>query len=105
METDHSEAAAAIEHVECSSEGLFDLTEFVIDEHAQRLKRPRSRVLARLACFDGTRHQCRELQRALDRRFSACAHDRLGNTARETLLSQCGNHFANLVDARPSEPG
>jgi hypothetical protein len=31
--------------------------------------------------------------------------DRTGHTARETLLAEARDHLANLVDARPSEPG
>ena len=62
-------------------------------------------MLARLARAHGARDERRELRGALERLPRARRHDRLRDAAREALFSECGDHLANLVDARPSEPG
>src|SRR5690606_13836346 len=61
-------------------------------------------VLSRLARAYGARDDLRELRGARDRLFRARAHDRVGHATREALFSEPGDHLANLVDARTSEP-
>src|SRR4029077_3256987 len=51
------------------------------------------------------RHQRGELGGARERALLARADDRLRHAARETLFAEGRDHLANLVDARPSEPG
>src|SRR5262249_1793793 len=82
-----------------------ELAELVVHVHAQGLERARRRMLAGLARAYRTRDERGELRGALERAHASCRTDRLGYAARKTLVGQCCDHFANLVDARPSEPG
>ena len=82
-----------------------ELVELVIDQHAQRLKRARRRILAWLASTYRLRNNRRELTRANNGMLPPLVDDRLRHTSREAFFTECCNHFANLVDARPSEPG
>ena len=47
----------------------------------------------------------RKLARANDRMLSPSFDDCLRYAPCEAFFTECCNHFANLVDARPSEPG
>ncbi len=61
MKADNSEAAAAVEHLQRAGQALLDLSQLIVDEHAQRLKSPCRGILARLARFHGACHERGEL--------------------------------------------
>src|SRR5690242_3093352 len=104
MKADDREAPPDGERIDGTGERLLELPKLVVDMHPQRLKRTRCGVFARLPRPDGTRHQLRKLAGALERPLTPRRHDGLRHPAREALFSQSGDHLANLVDARTSEP-
>ena len=94
-----------VEHLNGRAQASAQLPQLVVDEHSQRLERARGRVLSRLAGADRARHQRGQLAGARQRMLGARRDDGLSYATCEALFSQRGNHFANLVEARPSEPG
>src|ERR1700683_3280696 len=104
MKADDHKAPARGEHGERRIEASFQGAEFIVDEKPQRLKAARRRMLARLAGAHRARDERGKLARAQQRPLIARGDDGSGDPAREALLSELGNHLANLVDARPSEP-
>ncbi len=86
-------------------EPTLELAQLVVDEHAQRLERARGGMLAGLARANGARHELRKLGGAGERRRAArVSDDGFGDAPREAFFSERGDHLANLVDARASEP-
>jgi hypothetical protein len=60
MKADHAQPAGRGEQIEALFERAVDLLEFVVDLHAQRLKRTSRRMLARFASRHGFRDDRRE---------------------------------------------
>ena len=83
-----------------------ELPELIVDEHAQRLKSARRGMLARLAaCARRARPGPRARRCGSRARSRRARDDGLRHAPREALLAEGGDHLANLIDARPSEPG
>src|SRR5205807_1351013 len=85
-------------------ETALELPELVVDEHAQRLKGARRRMLAGLARAHRGGDERGELTGAAERLLPPRRDDRLRHAAREPLFSESRDHLTYLVDARASEP-
>ena len=105
MKGDHGEPPANGEHARGGGKPALELPELVVDEHAQRLEGARGRVLAGLARAYGARDDLGQFARPRDGPFAPRIDDGLGHSPRKALFSEGGDHLANLVDARTSEPG
>src|SRR6185437_7892890 len=104
MEADDRQTPSVGERVDRGAERPLELSELIVDMHPQCLERAGGRMLPRLACPHGAGDQLRELSRALDRMLAPPLDDRLRDAARKPFFSERGDHLANLVDARTSEP-
>src|SRR6185312_9779091 len=105
VKADDSQASATIQYTQRTLEPSLELPQLIVDEHAQRLKGASRGILSRFPRPDSASNDCGELRRSLDRLRGTRRHDRLCNATCKPFFSECCNHFANLVDARPSEPG
>src|SRR5205823_3777951 len=97
----------SLRHAQQSAAGAWislELPELVVDEHAQRLKGARRRMLAGLARAHRGGDERGELTGAVERLLTPRRDDRLGHAAREPLFSESRDHLTYLVDARASEP-
>src|SRR5438876_10308491 len=105
MKRDHRQPPAGREAPERPGETALELPELVVDEHAQRLKGARRRMLAGLARAHRGGDERGELPGAVERLLPPRRDDRLRHAAREPLFSEGRDHLTYLVYARPSEPG
>src|SRR5580704_17762593 len=105
MKSDDGEPPADRERGERPAQAALELAQLVVAEHAQRLERAGRRVLAGLARAHRVRDHLGELGGTREGAIAPRLDDRARHAARETLLAEGGDHFAYLVDARPSEPG
>src|SRR5580698_11009768 len=105
MKTDGREPSARDERIERTGKAKLQLSELVVDEHAQRLKSAGRRVLAGFARAHRFGHDGRQLRSARQGARASCGDDGLRHATCEALLPEPGDHLAYLVDARTSEPG
>ncbi len=104
VEADDRKPPAGGEGPERALQAALELTCLVVDEHAQRLESAGRGMLAGLARAHGGGNQAGELPGAGQRALAPCRDDGLRHATREALLAEGGDHLADLVKARTSEP-
>src|SRR3954453_11611365 len=105
MKADDCQSSTRRKKLQRSIQPLLDLPQLIVDEHAQRLESTGRWMFAGLARTYRLGNNRSKLARAHDGTLLPLLDNCASNTSSEALFSQCCNHFANLVDARPSEPG
>jgi len=104
VKADRHQPTANGQQLERLIESALDLTQLVVDEHAQRLEGARRRMFSRLMRSYAARHQRRELDGPLQRVRGARAHDLGGDPIGKTFFAERRNHVTYLIQASVRKP-